>query len=286
MDIGGRRVLLVRIAIELLGERDLGAVVTFDDITNLQSAQRKSAWADVARRIAHEIKNPLTPIQLSAERLKRRYLDKMDTEKDREIFGQCIDTIIRHVGDLGHMVSEFSSFARLPEPIFKPCDVSSIVSDTLMFYRQAHPKLTYLGKESINILKGIEIDCDEQQIRQVITNIIQNSLDSIEERAKFEDISPVLGLWMGRDSQGNFLICVGDNWVGLPKDKNHDTLTEPYVTFKEKGTGLGLAIVKKIMEDHGGHIVFGTTDEVKLIPGWEDLGGAVVTLVLPDRKVN
>ncbi|MBL8642209.1 MAG: PAS domain-containing sensor histidine kinase [Alphaproteobacteria bacterium] len=286
MDIGGRRVLLVRIAIELLGERDLGAVVTFDDITNLQSAQRKSAWADVARRIAHEIKNPLTPIQLSAERLKRRYLDKMDTEKDREIFGQCIDTIIRHVGDIGHMVSEFSSFARLPEPIFKPCDVSSIVSDTLMFYRQAHPKLTYLGKESINILKGIEIDCDEQQIRQVITNIIQNSLDSIEERAKFEDISPVLGLWMGRDSQGNFLICVGDNGVGLPKDKNHDTLTEPYVTFKEKGTGLGLAIVKKIMEDHGGHIVFGITDEVKLIPGWEDLGGAVVTLVLPDRKVN
>lgn len=286
MDIGGRRILLVRIAIELLGERDLGAVVTFDDITNLQSAQRKSAWADVARRIAHEIKNPLTPIQLSAERLKRRYLDKMDTEKDREIFGQCIDTIIRHVGDIGHMVSEFSSFARLPEPIFKPCDVSSILSDTLMFYRQAHPKLTYLGKESINILKGIEIDCDEQQIRQVITNIIQNSLDSIEERAKFEDISPVLGLWMGRDSQGNFLICVGDNGVGLPKDKNHDTLTEPYVTFKEKGTGLGLAIVKKIMEDHGGHIVFGITDEVKLIPGWEDLGGAVVTLVLPDRKVN
>ncbi len=285
-DIGGRRILLVRVAIELLGERDLGAVVTFDDITNLQSAQRKSAWADVARRIAHEIKNPLTPIQLSAERLKRRYLDKMETEKDREIFGQCIDTIVRHVEDIGRMVSEFSSFARLPEPMFKTCDISSILGDSLMFYRQAHPKVTYLGKESLDAMKGTEFYCDEQQIRQVITNIVQNGLDSIEERAKSEEIQPRLGLWMGRDTQGNLLISVGDNGLGLPKDKNHETLTEPYVTFKEKGTGLGLAIVKKIMEDHGGHILFGTTDEIRMIPGWEDLGGATVTLVLPERVLS
>lgn len=286
MDIGGRRVLLVRVAIELLGERDLGAVVTFDDITNLQSAQRKSAWADVARRIAHEIKNPLTPIQLSAERLKRRYLDKMEEPKDKEIFGQCIDTIIRHVEDIGRMVSEFSSFARMPEPMFKSCDLSSILIDGLMFYRQAHPNVTYLGRETIEAFKGQQFYCDEQQIRQVITNIVQNALDSIEERAKSEDIQPKLGLWMGRDTQGNLLVSVGDNGLGLPKDKNHETLTEPYVTFKEKGTGLGLAIVKKIMEDHGGHIIFGVTDMVRQIPQWEDLGGATVTLVMLDRKLS
>lgn len=286
MDIGGRRILLVRVAIELLGERDLGAVVTFDDITNLQSAQRKAAWADVARRIAHEIKNPLTPIQLSAERLKRRYLDKMDEQKDKDIFGQCIDTIVRHVEDIGRMVNEFSSFARLPEPVFKSCDISSLIKDSLMFYRQAHPNVTYFGKESVEALKGYRFYCDEQQIRQVLTNIVQNALDSIEERAKSEDIKPKLGLWMAQDGQGNLLISVGDNGLGLPKDKNHETLTEPYVTFKEKGTGLGLAIVKKIMEDHGGHIVFGTTDDVKSITGWEDLGGANVTLVFPERKIN
>jgi len=130
----------------------------------------------------------------------------------------------------------------------------------------------------------MEFYCDEQQIHQVVTNIVQNALDSIEERAKSEVIDPKLGLWMGRDDQGNLLISVGDNGLGLPKDKNHETLTEPYVTYKEKGTGLGLAIVKKIMEDHGGRIVFGTTDQLKSIPGWEDLGGANVTLVLPERK--
>jgi two-component system, NtrC family, nitrogen regulation sensor histidine kinase NtrY len=286
MDIGGRRVLLVRVAIELLGERDLGAVVTFDDITNLQSAQRKSAWADVARRIAHEIKNPLTPIQLSAERLKRRYLDKMTEQKDKDIFGQCIDTIIRHVEDIGRMVNEFSSFARLPEPQFKACDISSIIDDSLMFYKQAHRNVIYLGKESITKLKGVEFICDEQQIRQVLTNIIQNALDSIEERAKSEDIQPRCGVWMTRDKTGNLLISVGDNGLGLPQDKNHETLTEPYVTFKEKGTGLGLAIVKKIMEDHGGHILFGLNDDIKRIEGWEDLGGANVTLILPDKKLS
>ena len=286
MDIGGRRVLLVRVTIELLGEQDLGAVVTFDDITNLQSAQRKAAWADVARRIAHEIKNPLTPIQLSAERLKRKYLDKLDDQKDRDIFGQCIDTIIRHVENIGRMVNEFSSFARLPEPIFKSCDISSVMSDILMFYRQAHPEILYHGRGSIEAMKGAVFYCDEQQIRQAMTNIIQNAIDSIEERQKSKDLPPELGVWMGRDAQGNMLISVVDNGLGLPQDKNHETLTEPYVTFKEKGTGLGLAIVKKIMEDHGGQIIFGYNEELKLIGDLKDLGGAIVTLVFPDRKLN
>jgi two-component system nitrogen regulation sensor histidine kinase NtrY len=286
MDIGGRRILLVRVAIELLGELDLGAVVTFEDITNLQSAQRKAAWADVARRIAHEIKNPLTPIQLSAERLKRRYLDKMTEQKDRDIFAQCIDTIVRHVEDIGRMVSEFSSFARLPEPVFKSCDISAILQDSLTFYKQAHPKVEFLGQDSIQLMKGNLIYCDEQQLRQVITNIVQNALDSLEERQKTDSISPRLGIWIGHDNQDNLLISVGDNGIGLPKDKNHETLTEPYVTFKEKGTGLGLAIVKKIMEDHRGHILFGYHDVLSSIPSWQNLGGAIVTIMLPDKQTD
>lgn len=283
MDIGGRRILLVRVAIELLGERDLGAVVTFDDITNVQSAQRKAAWADVARRIAHEIKNPLTPIQLSAERLKRRYLNKMDDPKDKDIFGQCIDTIVRHVEDIGRMVSEFSAFAKLPEPVFKPCDIASILNDCLVFYRQAHSNVTYIGLESIQGLRDIRFVCDEQQMRQVITNIIQNALDSLDEKAKSEAFQAKLGVWMVMDAHHNLIITVGDNGLGLPKDKNPETLTEPYVTYKEKGTGLGLAIVKKIMEDHNGHIFFGVNDDIKNIPNWVDLGGANVTLILPEQ---
>lgn len=286
MDIGGRRILLVRIAIELLGEEDLGAVVTFDDITNLQSAQRKAAWADVARRIAHEIKNPLTPIQLSAERLKRRYMDKIIEEKDRDIFGQCVTTIVKHVEDIGRMVSEFSAFARLPEPVFKPCDISSVLLDILVFYRQAHPEVTYLGRPTIENLKGMDFVCDEQQVRQAVTNIIQNALDSVEERQKRDKLAPKLGVFLQKDGEGTVRISVCDNGLGLPKDKNSESLTEPYVTFKEKGTGLGLAIVKKIMEDHGGSIIFGDVENVISFPEWENLGGATVTLVFPERAQN
>jgi two-component system nitrogen regulation sensor histidine kinase NtrY len=182
------------------------------------------------------------------------------------------------------MVNEFSSFARLPEPIFKSCDIASVISDILMFYRQAHPEVTYLGRDTVTAMNGVEFYCDEQQVRQAVTNIIQNALDSIEERQKSGESPAQLGLWMGKDAQGSLLISVGDSGLGLPHDKNHETLTEPYVTFKDKGTGLGLAIVKKIMEDHGGRIIFGLTEQVEAIPDWQNLGGANVTLVFPNRK--
>lgn len=281
----GIRTLLVRVAIELLGEKDLGAVITFDDITTLQSAQRKAAWADVARRIAHEIKNPLTPIQLSAERLKRKYMDSLDP-KDQDIFGQCINTIIRHVENIGHMVSEFSAFARLPDPVFKNCDITDIIGDGLVFYRQAHPDVKFLGLDRLNRQKGMIIRCDEQQIRQAFTNIMQNALDSLAETQKKTAISPKIGVWITRDDHNEIMISVNDNGGGLPENVDKDSLTEPYVTFKERGTGLGLAIVKKIMEDHRGRVVFTKPDQLDQIPEWEDLGGATVTLVIPDQKIE
>lgn len=276
----GRRTLLVRVAIELLGERDFGAVVTFDDITTLQAAQRKSAWADVARRIAHEIKNPLTPIQLSAERLKRRYMDNFEG-KDREVFGQCIDTIIRHVDNIGRMVAEFSSFARMPEPKFTSCRVVGMVREVREFYRTAHPELEILGSKSWMDFEETKLWADEAQLRQALTNIVQNALDSVDEAQKIEPRTPRVGLWLTQDNIGNLIISVGDNGLGLPKEGNHDSLTEPYVTYKAKGTGLGLAIVKKIMEDHGGQIAFGITHDMMLCKDWQDLGGAYVSLVVP-----
>lgn len=281
---GSRRIFLIRVAIELIGpgdnEEDHGAVITFDDITDLQSAQRKAAWADVARRIAHEIKNPLTPIQLSAERLKRKYLKSMP-EDDQSIFEQCIDTIIRHVGDIGHMVSEFSNFARMPEPVMKNTDLGRLVQEIVTMNREASPNTTmqiFLDDSDKNAI------CDAQQMRQAFTNILKNAMDSIEERMKDEDadFKGHIAVGLGRSiSDGRLVLSVADNGLGLPKDRDPQSLTEPYVTLREKGTGLGLAIVKKIMEDHGGHIIFGNTDS--LFSDWPILDGATVSLVFPSN---
>lgn len=278
---GSRRIFLIRVAIELIGEEDHGAVITFDDITDLQSAQRKAAWADVARRIAHEIKNPLTPIQLSAERLKRKYLKSMP-EDDQGIFEQCIDTIIRHVGDIGHMVSEFSNFARMPEPVMKEQNLGRLVQEIVTMNREAAQNVDlqiFLDESNKNAI------CDAQQIRQAFTNILKNALDSVEERMKEEDSSykGCVAVGLGRSIlDGNLLLVVSDNGLGLPKDRDPQSLTEPYVTLREKGTGLGLAIVKKIMEDHGGHIIFGSVDSLSL-KDWPILDGATVSLVFPTK---
>ncbi|MCB9995662.1 MAG: PAS domain-containing sensor histidine kinase [Rhodospirillales bacterium] len=286
-----KRVLLVRIAIEMIGEEDKGAVLTFDDITELLSAQRKAAWADVARRIAHEIKNPLTPIQLSAERLKRKYLSQISV--DQEIFSQCTDTIIHHVGDIGRMVNEFSAFARMPEPVMHTEDLTSQLRDTLILQQQAHSDIRFemegLEKDAVTVTAYI----DSQQIRQAVTNIMQNAIDSIhsrcgQEKALGEDVVPgrINVLLRERPENGEILICVMDNGLGLPKDEDPSGLTEPYVTHKEKGTGLGLAIVKKIMEDHQGRIVIGTPEWLRNTAGWQNLGGATVTLVLPPPVIE
>lgn len=270
---GMRRILLVRIAIELIGDTGKGAVLTFDDITELQSAQRKAAWADVARRIAHEIKNPLTPIQLSAERLKRKYLKEVTS--DPETFAECTDTIIKHVGDIGRMVNEFSDFARMPEPVMKDENISLDIRQTLVLQKEAHSDISF---KIIDNSEDVRIVCDAQQIRQAFINLVQNAVDSIHEKGTKGQINVL----MTPDKEhGNLVVCVNDSGKGLPQGEDLARLSEPYITHKAKGTGLGLAIVKKIMEDHNGRLVIGATDWVRSLDGWEDLGGASVSLVLP-----
>ncbi len=280
---GSKKSLLVRVAIELIGEEDKGAIITFDDITELQSAQRKAAWADVARRIAHEIKNPLTPIQLSAERLKRKYLSQI--KDDPQTFEQCTDTIIKHVGDIGHMVNEFSSFARMPEPVLSQEDLGVHIRDAIVLQQQAHHEISFglIGAD-----KGtIKASFDPQQIRQAVVNIVQNAIDSIDARRKQDSevgktpepgrIDILLSIY-GEDE---IAVVITDNGLGLPKNESAARLAEPYVTHKPKGTGLGLAIVKKIMEDHGGRLLLAKPKWLSSLKGWEDIGGASVTLVLP-----
>lgn len=272
-----RRTFLIRIALELIGDQDMGAVLTFDDITELQSAQRKAAWADVARRIAHEIKNPLTPIQLSAERLKRKYL-KQITE-DPDTFEQCTDTIIHHVGDIGRMVNEFSSFARMPEAIMDRENLCTIIRDMQVFQQQAHPEMDITLNGLIRNNLPLYAHVDAQQVRQALTNVLQNAIDAIEgagtKNGKIQ-VSTII------DPAGkNIAIVVNDNGPGLPKDVDPARLTEPYVTHREKGTGLGLAIVKKIMDDHKGKIILGAPDWVKESKNWIEYGGATTVLVFP-----
>jgi two-component system, NtrC family, nitrogen regulation sensor histidine kinase NtrY len=243
---GTRRILLVRIS----AASDAGSVVTFDDVTDLMSAQRMAAWGDVARRIAHEIKNPLTPIQLSAERLKRRYLKQI--KEDPETFSICTDTIIRQVGDIGRMVDEFSSFARMPRPTVKPEDAKELCQQALFLQRNGNPDVRYISTLPD---RPVPLICDRRQVSQVLTNILKNSAEAIEGR----EVSPGQTLPPGeitlslRDDDATVRIIVDDNGKGLPKE-GRERLTEPYMTTRSKGTGLGLAIVKKIMEDHGGYL--------------------------------
>ncbi len=243
---GRERIFAVRVTTEQSGEEGHGWVVTLDDITALISAQRTSAWADVARRIAHEIKNPLTPIQLSAERLKRKY-GKLITQ-DRDVFDQCTDTIIRQVGDIGRMVDEFSSFARMPKPVVDSQDLAETLRQSVFLMRVGHPEVTFEAE----IPTSLPARFDRRLISQALTNILKNAAEAIEavpaqERGKGR-------IRVSADRIGDDLVVdVIDNGLGLPQE-NRNRLLEPYVTTREKGTGLGLAIVGKIMEEHGGGI--------------------------------
>jgi two-component system nitrogen regulation sensor histidine kinase NtrY len=262
-----RRILLVRIGADRQGGRTDGFVVTFDDITELQSAQRKAAWADVARRIAHEIKNPLTPIQLSAERLKRRFAKEITS--DPETFSMCADTIVRSVGDIGRMVDEFSAFARMPQPVIHPEDVGRIAREALVLQRTARPEITWTTDIPT---QGPVAPCDRRLLGQALTNLLQNAADAVAMRPGAGQIGLSVTT-ADTESGGEVIITVADDGVGLPQEERA-LLTEPYVTHKAKGTGLGLAIVKKIMEDHGGRIA---------LDDRPDGPGAVATLVLPLR---
>ena len=244
---GRTATLLVHVTAEREGGEIKGYVITFDDVTELLSAQRKAAWADVARRIAHEIKNPLTPIQLSAERLKRRYLKEIVS--DTETFVACTDTIIRHVGDIGRMVDEFSSFARMPAPVFREENLSELVRQVAFLQRAATPDITV---ETMLPPTPLPLSCDSRQISQALVNLLKNAAESIHAR---EGAAPPGRIVLRGRKLGSALeLSVEDNGRGLPQD-GRERLTEPYVTTRTKGTGLGLAIVKKIMEDHKGELV-------------------------------
>ena len=272
---GVTRNLLASAACERIDGAAIGYVVTFDDVTDLLSAQRKAAWADVARRIAHEIKNPLTPIQLSAERLKRKYLDEITT--DPETFVTCIDTIVRQVEDIGRMVGEFSSFARMPRPVMKQHDIVDICRKALFLERNRQPEIEF--KDSLPDALD-PLLCDGQLVNQALTNVIKNASESIEGRLdKSGGVGEkgLVAISIDQSIQDNcreLHIVVEDNGLGLPKDKGN--LTEPYVTTRAKGTGLGLAIVKKIMEDHGGQLILENRDGGQI-------SGARVSLVFRMR---
>ena len=238
--------LLVRIAAEREDGEVKGYIVTFDDITELLGAQRKAAWADVARRIAHEIKNPLTPIQLSAERLKRKYLKEI--HNDPETFVICTDTIIRHVGDIGRMVDEFSSFARMPAPLIKEEDLVEIVRQAVFLQRTSTPEIRF----AIDVPERLRLACDARQVSQALVNLLKNAAESIHGREGEAPPGEIAVRIAGMATQ--VILTVEDNGRGLPTE-GRDRLTEPYVTTRAKGTGLGLAIVKKIMEDHRGELV-------------------------------
>jgi len=267
-----RRTLLARLSPEMEGQ---GFVLTFDDISALLTAQRQAAWADVARRIAHEIKNPLTPIQLSAERLKRRYLKQI--KDDPETFIACTDTIVRQVGDIGRMVDEFSAFARMPQPVIRDEVIGRVVQEALVLPRTASPEITY----ALDLPEApVVAACDRRLLNQALTNLLQNAADSIRLRAQqAQDGATHLGhIHVSlRVADGRVVIRIEDDGLGLPPGDERDRLTEPYVTHKPKGTGLGLAIVKKIMEDHGGTVVLGDAPSGQ---------GATAELVLPARLLE
>jgi two-component system nitrogen regulation sensor histidine kinase NtrY len=269
---GRTRTLLVRVAAERAESTITGYVVTLDDITELLSAQRQAAWADVARRIAHEIKNPLTPIQLSAERLKRKYLKRVEDDKDT--FVACTDTIIRQVGDIGRMVDEFSAFARMPQPVMKPENLNDVVAQSLFLARTGYPGVDFASKVPA---QPTLVRCDVRQVGQALTNLLKNAVEATQAANDDAGESKRKGqvLVTLTEEAGAWRLAVEDNGKGLPPSLR-DRLTEPYVTTRTKGTGLGLAIVKKIMEDHGGELTL--EDRIG--------GGAKVSLVFRSKEFD
>lgn len=237
---------IVRITTEFGAELAHGHVLTFDDITQLVSAQRNSAWSDIARRIAHEIKNPLTPIQLSAERLKRKYLKEIHS--DKQVFEQCTDTIIRQVGDIGRIVDEFSSFARMPSAVPEPNNLNEMVREATVLQRVSASDIDIDFEFAED---SLVFPFDRRLLTQAVTNLVKNASEAIEARPDNSERGRIL-IATGIDAEIPFLSFT-DNGIGLPQENRH-RLAEPYMTTREKGTGLGLAIVKRIMEEHGGRL--------------------------------
>ena len=248
---GATEILLVRVSARI--SEDLlveGYVITFDDVTDLVSAQRLAAWGDVARRIAHEIKNPLTPIQLSAERLKRKYSPMVGAEEDN--LSQYCDVIIRQTNDLRRIVDEFSKFARMPEPIKRSVNITKLLKDVILLFEISSPAIKIKLK---NAHGDINVNVDETMINQAFTNLIKNAGEAIESKAKLNSTNkfdPEIRIFIKKDVN-NLEIIIEDNGIGLPTQER-SRLFEPYVTNRENGTGLGLSIVKKIIEEHNGSL--------------------------------
>ncbi|WP_417782338.1 ATP-binding protein [Terasakiella pusilla] len=274
---GQVRIINASIAAEWVDEEIIGYVLTFDDITELQSAQRSAAWANVARRIAHEIKNPLTPIQLSAERLKRKYLKTI--KNDPETFAMCTDTIIRQVDDMRQMVDEFSSFARMPRPVLKPENLWELCGEVLFLEKNRTSAIDYkfdMPEEQITLL------CDRQQFNRLLTNLIKNAAEGIYGKYDLDPEDPLpegmeapighIALSV-QEENNEIVIRIEDDGKGFPQEER-ERLTDPYVTTRTKGTGLGLAISKKIIEEHQG----------KLALKDKDGGGALVELRFPELE--
>jgi two-component system, NtrC family, nitrogen regulation sensor histidine kinase NtrY len=270
---GKERTLSVQVTREEQRNAADSYVITLDDITDLVIAQRSTAWADVARRIAHEIKNPLTPIQLSAERLKRRYGKQID-ESDRAVFDQCTDTIVRQVGDIGRMVDEFSSFARMPKPAKEHADLRDILRDAIFLREMGTSHVTFLREFGDQPLHGL---FDSRMLGQAFGNLIKNAVEAIEAVPSDteRDGRKVMVRAVFDPAREQFRVDIIDNGNGLPVENRHRIL-EPYMTMREKGTGLGLAIVKKIIEEHGGQL------ELHDAPADFDHGkGAMIRVILP-----
>jgi len=246
---GHERNLSVRVSAEQTSQSRDSYIITLDDITELVSAQRTSAWGDVARRIAHEIKNPLTPIQLSAERIRRKFGKTITEEKDKSIFEQCTDTIVRQVDDIRRMVDEFSRFARMPKPVIEGEDVADVVKQAVFLMKVAHPDLDIEADVKQSPLPA---QFDRRLISQALTNIIKNATEAIEQVPAEELGKGRIDVVAQREND-DILIDVVDNGIGLPKVARA-RLLEPYVTTRAKGTGLGLAIGGRVLEDHGGRI--------------------------------
>lgn len=258
---------VVQVTNEKTSENEHGVVVTFDDISELVAAQRNSAWADIARRIAHEIKNPLTPIQLAAERLKRKYGKEISSSP--EVFDKCTETIIRQVGDIRAMVDEFSSFARMPSAVLETSNMVTITKDALVLQKASFEEITF----TTDIIDDdIQLAVDRRLVTQAVTNLVKNAKEAIDTRLERTAEPPAKIAISLRKNDTDVVLSVTDNGVGLPKE-NRGRLTEPYMTTRVKGTGLGLAIVKRIMQDHHGNISLADAPDCDL--------GAQISLVFP-----
>jgi two-component system nitrogen regulation sensor histidine kinase NtrY len=267
---GGReRMLLVRIAAQLHGEETMGFVVAFDDVSDLITAQRQAAWAEVARRIAHEVKNPLTPIRLAAERLNRKYL--VQISEDKESFTSCTRTIVQQVDTIGRLISEFSAFARMPAAVMRPDSAVQLVRHAVVLQQSAWPGIHF----HLDLPEGdpVPLVCDGEKMSQVLTNLLQNAADALNEMPEAgRPAEPAIRVGV-RHAPHTGVVEVEDNGPGF-KGPDRERLFDPYVTTRPRGTGLGLAIVRKIMEEHGGKVELADAGT----------GGALVRLLFPENR--